>query len=78
MTESEPDPEKFNVLFEQFDQLRQVRMAAIQGIPDDPDIFLADIANMASLLYVIRRLVPDNTIVTEYQPLTEETKEDER
>lgn len=62
----------FEVLYAKFENLRKERMSLIKSIPDDTDVMLADIANMATLLYITRKTI-------EVMPsLQQDEKADER
>lgn len=72
LTVANMEEQLFEVLFTKFENLRKERMSLITSIPDDTDIMLADIANMATLLYITRKTI-------EVMPtLQQDEKADER
>lgn len=72
--EPEATAAMFDQLFQQFNQLCQQRLGLINAIPDDPDEMLADIANMAALLYSVRKVMPQLPQLG-FQPFDSSSKE---
>lgn len=72
LTVANMEEQLFEVLYAKFENLRKERMSLIKSIPDDTDVMLADIANMATLLYITRKTI-------EVMPsLQQDEKADER